>query len=184
MIYVYLGLLILSFLGLVYLLYSLEINRKLNIKKRQFAIRPSRNKFFVIFCINVLLFVAFGFLFVNKIISSRESPIVDGGDTEKTGRPVSKTTPLTILSNDLELQEYKNGKNDRQAFYFYDDNQIYRYDFKEETLSSMESNSDKFELLKDSIIIYYQTNDENHTSNHSKHSASAQHKTYQNGAGG
>ena len=105
MMYVYLALLILSLLSLGYFLYSLEINRKLNIKKRQFAIRPSRNKFFVIFCINVLFLIVFGGLFVQSLIARRESPVISSDESDNTGRAVSRTTPLTILSNDIEYKD-------------------------------------------------------------------------------
>lgn len=160
MMYVYLALLILSLLCLVYFLYSLEINRKLNIKKRQFAIRPSRNKFFVIFCVNVLFLIVFGGLFVQSLIARKESPVISSDESESTGKAVSRTTPLTILSNNIEYKDYNNCKQDKNAYYYYADGKIYRYDYNENETISIDSVSDRFELVKDDVIVYYETESE------------------------
>lgn len=155
MIYVYLGLLILSLLFLVYCLYSLEINRKLNIKKRSFAIRPSRNKFFAILCINVLLIITFGGLFVYKLINRREIPVISSDEVIR-GNPVSQTTPITILSNDISYLDYDNGEFDKNAYYYVNENNFYRYDIKTLELTSIEVKHKDFKLVKDSIIFYYE----------------------------
>lgn len=159
MIYVYLTLLILSVLGLLYTFYSLQINRKLNIKKRQFAIRPNRNKFYIIFCINVLLIITFGSLFVYKLLYRPIVPVTPIEELTNKGEPVDKTTPVTILSNNICYKDFDGAKSYRNYYYFNMDGKLYCYDGKTETISFIEEPVDTFILVKDKVIFYYEKQD-------------------------
>ena len=160
MIYVYLSLFILSLLGLVYTFYSLEINRKLNIKKRLFAIRPSRNKFYIIFCINVLLIITFGSLFVFKLVYRPKVPVIPVEEKENYGKPIDKTTPVTILNNNIEYHDYDISKSYRNNYYYYLDGVLYCYDTKKEETISKEIPSSNFLVVKNKVVVYYETNEE------------------------
>ena len=160
MIYVYLALFILSLLGLAYTLYSLEINRKLNIKKRQIAIRPNRNKFYVIFCINVILTFTFGGLFVYKLFYRPQVPVVPIVDNDTDNKSVSKTTPISTLKNDMMSVNYRNAQSDNQAYYYTIGNTIYRYDAKEDVTTLVEVETDNFFLIRDNIVTCYEKDED------------------------
>lgn len=155
MIYVYLTLLILAIVGLTYTLYSLEINRKLNIKKRQIAIRPNRNKFYIIVCLNVLLILTFGGLFIYKLIYRSATPVVVVDNYENGGKSIKKINSITILENEIEYFNEDSGVKESNAYYYKDESMIYRYDIKTKEITSLEIGDGDFALVKDKIVVYY-----------------------------
>ena len=155
MIYVYLTLFILALVGLTYTLYSLEINRKLNIKKRQIAIRPNRNKFYIIVCLNALLVLTFGGLFIYKLFYRPDTPVVVVDDYEYGGKSIKKINSITILENEIEYFNEESGAKDRNSYYYKDESIIYRYDIKTKEITNLEIGDGDFALVKDKIVVYY-----------------------------
>ena len=155
MIYVYLTLFLISLSILTYTLYSMEINRKLNIKKRQIAIRPNRNRFYVIFCVNVLMTFTFGGLFVYKLFYRPTIPVQEIVEEDYGGKSVARTTPVTTLPNNLEYVFEDNGYKERNVYYYRNDETLYRYDLKKEELSTLEIGKSDYALIKNNIVTYY-----------------------------
>ena len=166
MIYVYLSLFIISLLGLAYTLYSLEINRKLNIKKRQIAIRPNRNKFYIIFCINVLLVFTFGGLFVFKLFYRPKVPVIPVEEITGEGKSVNKVTSFTTLSNDIMMADFEGGKTDNESYYYCYENKLYRYDKKTKEIIDIKLKTSNFLLVRNNIVLIYEENNDNVVTTH------------------
>lgn len=114
----------------VFLLYAKEINRKLNIKKRQMAIIPAPNKYKTIGTISVICMFIFGGLFIYESLNKDYDAIKKFDSIDEYQNLLSYGDPDYVsLSNDSLQYFYSNQVvDDNQNIYYASDNKIVKVD--------------------------------------------------------
>lgn len=157
--YVYLGLFIIGCLGLAYVIYSLELNRKLNIKKRQIAIRPKKNRYIIMAAINLTFILVFGGLSLHELNSRHEipvAPIVNPEEDTKDKKVEKEVKYLSLKDTDIAYSEKQKVFSDKDATFFIEDEKLYRADFKTNKIDKIDTlKLDGFLITKKYIVVYF-----------------------------
>lgn len=163
--YVYLGLFIIGCVGLTYMIYSLELNRKLNIKKRQIAIRPKKNRYIIMAFINLSFIFVFGGLSIYKFTERKDvpvAPIQENKENDINKKVDTDVKYLSLKNTDIGYYDEQNVLTDKDATFFVENKKLNRVDLKTNEIKNIDAiNCDGLLLTKKHIVIYYNSVIEN-----------------------
>lgn len=127
--YIYLVLAII-FLGMfIYFFLGNRLNRRLNIKKKQIAVSPEKNKYTKLMFVSSCFFFIFGMLFVIKVISRDYDELKTFNNSfEYQEKLIDDDLRYQSISNSVEYKEINRTLEDEENVYFYNKNQIIKID--------------------------------------------------------
>lgn len=127
--YIYLILAILCLFIFVYFFLANRLNRNLNIKKRQMAISPIKNKYTKLMFLSICFFFVFGLLFIMKIASHDydELKVIDNAFDYQENLKLGELNHLKIANSIEYIEEYKT-LEDNNYVYLINDNYLVKYD--------------------------------------------------------
>lgn len=127
--YIYLILAIFCLFFFVYFFFANRLNRNLNIKKRQMAISPIKNKYTKLMFLSICLFFVFGMFFVYKVASHdyNELKKIDNAFDYQENLKLVDLNHIKI-DNCIEYKESYKSLEDNNYVYLINENSLIKYD--------------------------------------------------------
>ena len=152
--YIYLAISLIFVCAFCYFFLANRLNRRLNIKKKQIAVSPIKNKYTKLMFISCIFSFIFGMMFVLKIINRDYNELKEiNGAIEYYDNYKNYNLVDYSVSNPIKYKVINQTLEDQDNVYYYENNYIYKYQISTSKITKETISSDY------NIISLYQNND-------------------------